>query len=237
MTSRIPVLMYHSIAPASTDYLTVARARFGDHIRHLADHYRILGLGAIEAGLDGAAPMASEALLVTFDDALEDNLEHALPALERCGAGAVFFAIAGALGRDTRWDHKGFRIMPHMTGGDLQALVRAGHEVGNHSLTHQRLSKLSRDERTREITEAHQILTAVLGRPPVAFAYPYGSADDHCATLCRERYRFAFTTVREGGFDWREDAMRIRRIYVAPTDEPADLDRKIACYRSGLQHA
>ncbi len=229
--------MYHSIAPVSTDYLTIPCGRFVQHVDHLAARHAVVGLRDVVAAMDAGAPLPPDAVVVTFDDGLRDNVEHAVPVLESRGIRGVFFAIAGVLGGDTRWDHKAFRIAPHMTADDLRSLVRAGHEVGNHTFTHQRLPKLSYDEQAREIGEAHAVLTSILGCAPVALAYPYGDADGACAELCRERYRFGFTTVRDGVFDWLDDSARIRRIYVAPDDGPVELDRKIACYRQGVQHA
>ena len=236
MSFSVPVLMYHSIAPRSTDYLTVACARFRMQVDHLADRYKIVGLRDIEAAIAGHASMPRDAVVLTFDDGLWDNVEHAVPVLEARGTRAVFFVIASVIGGDTRCDHKGFRLAPHMTTGDLQTLARAGHEVGNHSLTHQRLSKLPYEEQEREIALSHDVLTAVLGRAPGAFAYQYGDADAHSASLCRARYKLGFTTVRHGCFDWEDDPAQIRRIYVAPTDGPEELDHKIACYCRGVQH-
>jgi peptidoglycan/xylan/chitin deacetylase (PgdA/CDA1 family) len=57
---------------------------------------------------------------------------------------------------------------------ELRALEAAGIAVGNHSVTHPCLNWCSADKVRNEIMGAHETLTAILGHPPIAFAYPNG---------------------------------------------------------------
>lgn len=232
----IPILMYHSVGLRSDDYLTVAQDQFCRQIAHLTENYKIVPIHTFTQHLTGRSVLPPNPIVISFDDALKDNVENALPILEEYKACAIFFVIAGYVGENNAWDHKAYKIVPHMTPEDLKCLILAGHEIGNHSLTHQRLTKLSKAQLEEEFSESHRRLEALTGIQPKAFSYPYGDADEHCIRQCRKLYQFGFASVRQGVFDWTAEPMNIRRIYVAPADQPEDLDRKIACYQRGIQH-
>lgn len=76
---------------------------------------------------------------------------------------------------------------------DLKTLAAGGIEIGNHSLTHPILSHCPPAEARREVTEAHDRLTAAVGQPPRFFAYPNGDSDPTAEeSLQRLGYRAAF---------------------------------------------
>jgi len=232
----IPTLMYHSVAPEPLDYLRVTCSQFQRHLEHLCTNYSVVSLQMILQAKQRNTPMPAKPVLITFDDGLKDGFDHAMPLMEKAGVRAVFFVIPAFLGKDTRWDHKAPTIEPHMSASDVLALHRAGYAIGNHTLTHQRLSKLPVDEMRQEFTQSHAILTDLLSQPPVAFSYPYGDGDERSRQVCREMYSFGFATVRQGVFDWDIEPENIRRIYVSPDDTPEQLDAKIQCYMKQRQH-
>lgn len=65
-------------------------------------------------------------------------------------------------------------------------------EIGAHTMTHAVLSALPVEEQRWEIQSVKQELEAILGRPVVHFAYPYGSRSDYTAETV--------AMVREAGF-------------------------------------
>jgi peptidoglycan/xylan/chitin deacetylase (PgdA/CDA1 family) len=76
---------------------------------------------------------------------------------------------------------------------DLPMLRSAGIEVGNHTMTHPILPYCSEDRMHEEITTAHEILEAVMGAAPTAFAYPNGDWDPRGERVLRElSYRAGF---------------------------------------------
>lgn len=109
-----------------------------------------------------------------------------------------------------------------LTSEDLRALQSAGVEVGNHSLTHPILEQCSPERLELELCEAHERLTRILGRPPVAFAYPNGDLDPRAdAILSRLGYRLVF------GFDHRVNppALNPRAVSRLRVDSTASMDR------------
>lgn len=101
------VLTYHRVLPveivqrdAVEDGMYVTPATFARHLDWLADGFRVLPLHEVVERLVGGAPLPPGACAITFDDGWRDNVEHALPALERRGLPATLFAVTGRLGSE-----------------------------------------------------------------------------------------------------------------------------------------
>src|SRR6185436_13924958 len=86
-----------------------------------------------------------------------------------------------------------------MSWEDLQSLLAAGHTIGSHTLSHQRLSMISNDERKKEIIDSGDVLEKRLGTKIRWFAYPFGdigSIDAESYRIIRTRYDFCCTGLR-----------------------------------------
>lgn len=124
--------------------------------------------------------------------------------------------------------------MPQLRGEELRTLETAGIRVGNHTLTHPCLDRCDTEAVRREIRDAHAVLSAALGRPPSAFAYPNGNWDGRAEVeLEAAGYDVGFL------FDHRLSAapqaapLRISRLRVSDTT-PTD---RFAAILSGLHPA
>lgn len=100
--------------------------------------------------------------------------------------------------------------VPQLTDEDLRRLVRGGVAVGNHTLTHPVLPRCSLQKAREEIIRAHERLTAALGTPPLAFAYPYGAVDERIVPLLQELgYKLVFA------FDHRLNPRPLQPMHVS----------------------
>ncbi|MDQ6815010.1 MAG: polysaccharide deacetylase family protein [Bacteroidota bacterium] len=115
------------------------------------------------------------AVALTYDDALDVDLDNAIPALDSVGLKGSFYlsGYSGALSK---------RI------NDWQAIAKNGHELGNHTLYHPctggpgrgfvtadyDLSKYSIRRITDEMRMTNTLLTAIDGKSKRTFAYPCG---------------------------------------------------------------
>jgi peptidoglycan/xylan/chitin deacetylase (PgdA/CDA1 family) len=137
-------------------------------------------------------------LSVTFDDGHANLITNALPTLAARGIPATIFVVSGNLGHPPRWDmcqEWPYRTEALMTAAELCSL--AGHlvTVGSHTVSHPDLASLPEGQAQWELAESKRVLEAILGRPVVLFAFPYGSYTARLAELARqEGYRQAFTT-------------------------------------------
>lgn len=57
----------------------------------------------------------------------------------------------------------------------IQIIQTAGHEIANHSFSHQRLTCLQEKDIVRELKLANQVLEQISGKKPVLFRPPFGS--------------------------------------------------------------
>ena len=108
---------------------------------------------------------------LTFDDALDDHLDHAIPLLNQAGLVGTFYAHLSSpafIRRQTEW----------------RQAAAAGHELGNHTIFHpadarkawvrpgNAIDHYSLDRVRLELELANQLLTALDGRTERTFAYP-----------------------------------------------------------------
>jgi len=232
----IPVLMYHDVEPEALDYLTVSNRVFEEHMRMLRDSFTVISAQQGAKIQQGLLPVPENPVIITFDDGFVPVAKHAVPILQRLNLTATMFIVGHYIGGNNAWDHKAYRIVPHMSVQQIRELHEAGFEIGNHTLTHQRITKLPIEEQKWELEENDRILSEITGEKPRVLAYPYGGVDEVSAGLCRERYDVSFATVHGGVFDWTEDPAMVSRIYVSPDDTPGTLQIKINEYLAGVLH-
>ena len=110
------------------------------------------------------------ALSLSFDDGRESQVTQGLPVFARHGVKVTLFVVPSA-------------VEPKLN--EWKRAVAAGHEIGNHSLTHscsgnfpfsrqKALEDLSIPRMRDELIEANRRITTLLGVTPRTFAYPCG---------------------------------------------------------------
>jgi peptidoglycan-N-acetylglucosamine deacetylase len=147
------------------------------------------------------------AISLTFDDGLRDQLELAIPVLDRLGFKATFFVIAG---RTPETDEEANAKPPGDWGSiswpQLKALAAQGHEIGNHSWSHAALTKIDDAALDEEVNKSFDAIAAHLGTPPITFCYPGNGFDDRVKAAALKRhlidrehcFDFANTTKEDG---------------------------------------
>jgi peptidoglycan/xylan/chitin deacetylase (PgdA/CDA1 family) len=98
-------------------------------------------------------------------------------------------------------------------------------EVGSHTTTHPRLSRVEGEELEREVAGSRHLLQEELGLPVEGLCYPYGDLSPPAVLAAhRAGYRYACATKwrTEGSvYDWP-------RIFVSEEDTPLRLLAKLA---------
>lgn len=97
-------------------------------------------------------PTPHKMAYLTFDDGPSDWTAGILDILKKENIPATFF-VCGAGGDETDLSHNRFRRYRDV----LSRMIREGHVIGNHTLNHQNLAKLTPDQITKEIDD-NQIL-------------------------------------------------------------------------------
>jgi len=151
---------------------------------------------------------AKAAVVLTYDDALDSQLDNAVPVLDAAGFKATFFLASVKPAALRRW----------------RAVAEEGHELGNHTIRHacpasgnatdlsQTSNAYTTERMLKEIEQQNVFLTSLDGKPTHGFASPCGQ------TLA-------------GGVNYLE-ALRaaklvtyVRGVYTSPEDLRADVAR------------
>jgi len=163
------------------------------------------------------------AVSLAYDDALDSQLDHAIPALERHGFRASFYLPLSADTLRTR--------LP-----EWRAAAARGHELGNHTLFHQcsgsgegrdwveprrDLDTTTAAQMADQVRLANAMLGAIDGRSARTLAVPCGDAvadgADYVELVERE-----FVAIRLGHGAVVED-MAMLDPYAVSVDTPADV--------------
>lgn len=88
-----------------------------------------------------------------------------------------------------------------LTADELRALMRAGMELGAHTVNHPILTRLDDDRARREISDSKEVLERVTGRSVTLFAFPNGTPgkdydDRHVAMVKDAGFEAAVSTRR-----------------------------------------
>jgi len=74
----------------------------------------------------------------------------------------------------------------------LRDAAAAGIEIGAHSVSHPRLSRLTPGQAEREIVASQAQLEDAIGRPVRSFAYPFGEAPPAAVNVVARRFDAGF---------------------------------------------
>lgn len=203
---RTPIFYYHSIGGPLPQ--TLPREGFRRHLEILQE----LGLSTCTvAELVQRGPRPGEVVL-TFDDGLLDNYTVAFPMLLEFGFRATFYVVPG-------YDHR-LRYVNPCTGGwsddprpgftqifentlphHRQEMHRHGMEIGCHTMTHRKLTRVPAHEWKRELVDSKHLLEEELQAEVSTFCYPNGRFNPAIYRAVRQAgYRAACSTLP--GYYW-----------------------------------
>lgn len=109
--------------------------------------------------IDPNKPMVA----LTFDDGPNKYTEQLLDALKEYNCSATFFVLGSMVEK-----------FPQA----LQRMVLEGNEIGNHTMDHRQLTKLSEKEIIKEVEDTQQAIESIVHIYPKLVRPPYGSKND-----------------------------------------------------------
>lgn len=120
-------------------------------------------------------PNSQPNIFLTFDDGFRDVFAHALPVLAAQGYRAILFLVSDLIGKTNEWQQRaGDVVEPLMDAAQIREWLAAGMEIGAHTRTHPRLTRLSPVEAREEIVGSRKSLEDRFGVAVEHFCYPYG---------------------------------------------------------------
>lgn len=139
-------------------------------------------------------------IVLTFDDASLSHITTVAPTLKKYGFGATFFIceFPPSKGKENTKDCPGFEDKTvYMSWKQIKELNTLGFEIGNHTLTHSHLDRISNEKLHEEIDAINARCSNYGIAKPVSFAYPaYKTSAASLEILKNEGFLWARTGGR-----------------------------------------
>jgi peptidoglycan/xylan/chitin deacetylase (PgdA/CDA1 family) len=162
-------------------------------------------------------------VIITFDDGYQDCAEYAVPILKKHGFSAVFYVVAGLMGKTSRWllSERGIEF-PLFDAATARQLEAAGFQCGSHSLSHPRLADLPMARCRHELLRSRQLLEDHLGHEVRHLAYPFGSVSEGVRAIVGETGYLSACSVKSGLSTVNDDPLVLHRVPVNGDDSLLD---------------
>jgi len=224
---RLRVLIYHDISEDE-------ESNFSAQIAWLSKSWKFLSPEQFSSIIDGKSPLKRDSLLLTFDDGFISNRRIAERILNPLSIKALFFVVSGFVSIKNKKLCSNFisdNIYPDLKSNkvpkgwknmdlvDLSYLIKTGHTIGAHTLSHAKLSKLNKKQIYKEINFGTNFLEDKLGIKIKHFAYPFGnisSINQDTLMIAKKRFRYIYTGFR--GDNSKLEPWAIRRDAFQPND-------------------
>ncbi|WP_458414045.1 polysaccharide deacetylase family protein [Schinkia sp. CFF1] len=131
-------------------------------------------------------------VLLTIDDAPDQFALEMAKTLNQLNVKAIFFVNGHFLASE---DQK--RV--------LKEIHDMGFPIGNHSMTHQNLKKLSKEQQYQEIVKVNDLVEEITGERPKFFRAPFGANTDYSRELALKEQMVVMNWSY--GYDFMKDYM------------------------------
>ena len=240
------VLLYHSI-DATGSPISLDAAAFAAQMAWLAARgYATWPASVYVTALAQGDPLPERLVVLTFDDGYRNNIELALPILERHGFVASVFLVTGNAGAAPRWPQRDLpairalleRVYPHVAAAGRERLLadvltcldaeiasfaawraasRRGFEVLSHGHAHRFLDQCSAEELEADLRLAQTELQREGLAGGDVLAWPYGASDARAAAAAAAAgVRAAFRAEFAWSRRHNRDLMQLNRVPIDP---------------------
>ncbi len=188
---------YHIVVPSGSQFhYSCTTQQLAEQLRYLSESWPATG--------------------VSFDDGHVSNYRYALPLLQRHRVRAIFFVVAGWIGRRAE----------SMTWHQAREIADCGHEVQSHSLSHPMLTACTDAELVSELKISRQVIANNIGRAVDAISIPFGRCDQRVLRACAQAGYSRVYTSEIHYLPATADCPEIRgRFMVTRTTKLRDLQR------------
>ena len=220
----ITFLLYHRVGVGSGSVIDLSPDEFARQMRVVRDEYRPLTIDEAVGEISGA-DVVRPGIVITFDDATTDFVDHALPILDELGLPSTLYVATGLVGSDRPWPDGGLPI----THRGLETVAACDLvTLGSHTHTHKLLDRLDVASVADEIDRSIESLGEWCGIVARHFAYPK-AVPPASAAAAAVAERFATAALATPGPNGAgQDLQRLRRTPIQATDDERHLRAKFA---------
>jgi len=136
------------------------------------------------------------AVTITFDDGMQSVYKNALPVLADAKVPSHLYLTTGYVGGQNKWPTQpnSAPVFKMMGWHEVEACVKCGMHIENHTVSHPDLRMLGRSEIEDECERADSSIAEHFGSRPNHFAYPYGTYNSNVSAIVSKRYQTCATT-------------------------------------------
>ncbi len=232
--TRVPILMYHSIAddgPSELAPYRVSCAAFREQLRYLRRNgYHSISLNDWAEHIAQRRPVWGRPVIITFDDGYRDFIENALPELERADFSATVFVVTEKAGGLADWDPVS-EPLALMDWDELKTITEKGIAVGSHSAGHKDLASLPLDQVLQEGELSRSTLKERLGLEIDIIAFPWGKSSRRARNVLAEAGYAVGVRSWGGTSDLNDDPLNLSRIEIEASDDIDAFAKKLTMER------
>ncbi len=230
----IPILMYHKVTDQAIETkhrIFVTKATFEKHLQFFKKkNFQTLSFSDLKDFRDlkkDPSLFPKNPLLITFDDGYVNNLENAVPLLEKYNFKACFFLLADKTVKTNQWDKDdGTPQLPLLDSLQRLEIKKNNQEIGSHGFNHKKLSEMNIAETDKELSESKITLEKEFNNEIVVYAYTYGIKNDFAEISAKNAgYTYAVNTAT-GGLHIEDNPYSIFRVSIFPEDGTFALRKK-----------
>ena len=142
--------------------------------------------------IDPIQDATNNVVLLTIDDAPDKNALEMAKTLKSLNVNAIFFVNGHFLAKPEQ-------------KAVLKEIHDMGFLIGNHTMTHENLKKLSEEEQNKEIVELNNLVEEITGERPKFFRAPFGANTDYSKQLAADEKMVLMNWSY--GYDFMKDYM------------------------------
>lgn len=137
-----------------------------------------------------SVPMSEPYIALTFDDGPHPrNTPRLLDILKARNVKATFYVVG-----------TNSKLYPEI----LRRMVAEGHEIGNHTMSHGYITKMSNDTIRREFNESHRLIVAATGVAPRTMRPPYGAISSAQKSWIKSEFGYPSIMWSVDPEDWKK---------------------------------
>jgi len=134
-------------------------------------------------------PTSQKLIALTFDDGPHGtNTPRLLDILKKRNVKATFYVVGT--------NSKRYPAI-------LRRMIAEGHEIGNHTMSHGSMTKMSTDQLRRDLSQAHQAIVSATGVAPRTVRPPYGATNSSIKSLIKSEFGYPSILWSVDPEDWK----------------------------------
>lgn len=207
------VLCYHKIGPKPVGTklrsIYLSKRMFARQMKQLHEE----SFRAVTMDVIGSSVLPAGRFAVTFDDGSLSVLRNAVEPMAAMGVRAINYLVSDLLGGVNEWDAARGEVPDRlMDANQVREWMAAGHEIGAHTKTHPKLSRIPAAQAREEISGSKKSLEDRFGVPIRHFCYPYGDYSVQVRDMVEEAGYETAVTVEPGVWRGNTDRLLVPRI-------------------------